>query len=111
MNVELNGMSFGEAGERRSTRGRRRTSVEIIADMLRVGERGAGKTEIMYSANMSYNQNEKYMDYLISEGFLNKINLGNSVTAYKVSDSGLKLLRTIDNLMGMLKASSEEEII
>ena len=33
----------------------RRSNIEIIADMLRVGNNGngAGKTEIMYSANMS----------------------------------------------------------
>jgi predicted transcriptional regulator len=109
MNVETNGVTFGGNAGKTHTRGRRRSSVEIIADMLRVGEKGAGKTEIMYSANMSYNQNEKYMDYLITEGFLNKINLGNSVVAYKVSDSGLKLLKTIDTLMGMLNTSSEEE--
>ncbi|MFC1984758.1 winged helix-turn-helix domain-containing protein [Chloroflexota bacterium] len=34
----------------------RRSNIEIVADMLRVGENGAGKTEIMYSANMSYYQ-------------------------------------------------------
>jgi len=38
------------------TMNRRRSNVEIIADMLKVGENGAGKTEIMYSANMSYTQ-------------------------------------------------------
>lgn len=108
MNVDINGITFGGVTGKRSIRGRRRTSVEIIADMLRVGENGAGKTEIMYSANMSYNQNEKYMDYLISEGFLDKINLGNSVVAYKVSDSGLKLLKTIDTLMEMLNSNSDE---
>ncbi|MEE8352832.1 MAG: winged helix-turn-helix domain-containing protein, partial [Dehalococcoidales bacterium] len=31
----------------------RRSNIEIMADMLRVGENGAGKTEIMYSVNMS----------------------------------------------------------
>jgi predicted transcriptional regulator len=110
MNAGLNGVSFGGVTGRRSTRGRRRSSVEIIADMLRVGEKVAGKTEIMYSANMSYNQNERYMDYLISEGFLDKINLGNSVVAYKVSDSGLKLLKTIDTLMDMLNSNDDEGI-
>jgi len=35
---------------------RRRSDIEIIADMLKVGENGAGKTEIMYSANMSYSE-------------------------------------------------------
>ena len=38
---------------------KRRSNIEIIADMLRVGENGAGKTEIMYSANMSYAQIQK----------------------------------------------------
>ena len=33
---------------------RRRSNVEVIADILRLGD--AGKTEIMYSANMSYRQ-------------------------------------------------------
>ena len=32
----------------------RRSSVQVMADILRLGE--AGKTEIMYSANMSYRQ-------------------------------------------------------
>ena len=35
---------------------RRMSNIEIIADMLKVGGNGAGKTEIMYSANMSYVQ-------------------------------------------------------
>ena len=39
----------------------RRSNIEIIGDMLRVGENGAGKTEIMYSANMSYSQLQKYL--------------------------------------------------
>jgi predicted transcriptional regulator len=39
---------------------RRRSSVEVIADILRLGQ--AGKTEIMYSANMSYFQLQKYLN-------------------------------------------------
>jgi predicted transcriptional regulator len=31
----------------------RRSNIEIISEMLRIGAEGAGKTEIMYSANMS----------------------------------------------------------
>ena len=51
---------------------RRRSDIEIIADMLKVGENGAGKTEIMYSANMSYAQIQKYLGYLIGQGFVDK---------------------------------------
>ncbi len=109
VNVGLNGgITFGDVPGKRVTRGRRRSSVEIIADMLRVGESGAGKTEIMYSANMSYHQTQKYLDYLINEGFLNKMDMGHSVVAYQVTDTGLKLLKTIDNLMHMLRNRNKQ---
>ena len=83
--------------------GRRRSNIEIIADMLRVGEKGAGKTEIMYSANMSYHQIQKYLDYLVNQGFIDKLKMDNTLVAYQVTDSGLKLLKVIDTLMGMLE--------
>ena len=86
--------------------GRRRSNIEIIADMLRVGENGAGKTEIMYTANMSYSQIQKYLDYLVNQGFVNKVNMDHTMIAYQVTDSGLKLLKAIDTLMEML-ASTE----
>ena len=81
---------------------RRRSNIEIIADMLRVGENGAGKTEIMYSANMSYAQIQKYLGFLMSQGFIDKVEVGNPVVTYQVTDKGFKLLRSIDNIMEML---------
>ena len=39
----------------------RRSNIEIIAEMLKVGENGAGKTRIMYNANLSYKQIQKYL--------------------------------------------------
>ena len=81
---------------------RRRSNIEIIADMLRAGENGAGKTHIMYSANMSYTQIQKYLDFLINHDFLAKVELDYPPTAYRVTESGLKLLRLIDNLTDML---------
>jgi predicted transcriptional regulator len=82
---------------------RRRSNIEIIADMLRVGENGAGKTEIMYSANMSYAQIQKYLSFLMSQGFINKVEVGNPVVTYQVTDTGLKLLRSIENIVEMLE--------
>ncbi|MDD5039110.1 MAG: winged helix-turn-helix domain-containing protein [Dehalococcoidales bacterium] len=80
----------------------RRSNIEIIADMLRVGENGAGKTEIMYSANMSYNQIQKYLRYLVSRSFIDEVKSDNLGIAYRVTESGSKLLSTIDNLIEML---------
>jgi predicted transcriptional regulator len=90
--------------------GRRRSNIEIIADMLRVGENGAGKTEIMYTANMSYSQIQKYLDYLVNQGFINKVNIDNTMVAYQVTDSGFKLLKAIDTLMNMLEPGNRESV-
>lgn len=81
---------------------RRRSNIEIIADMLRVGENGAGKTEIMYSANMSYTQIQKYLGYLLTHGFIDRIEIGNPVVTYQVTEKGLGLLRNIEGIMASL---------
>ena len=80
----------------------RRSNIEIIADMLRVGENGAGKTEIMYNANMSYSQIQKYLGFLMSQGFITKVEVGNPVVTYQVTEVGLKLLKSIDSVIEML---------
>ena len=82
---------------------RRRSNIEIIADMLKVGENGAGKTEIMYSANMSYTQIQKYLGFLLSHEFISKVEVGNPVVTYQVTDKGLRLLRNIDGIMEVLE--------
>ena len=80
----------------------RRSDIEIIADMLKVGENGAGKTQIMYGANMSYRQIQKYLGYLVGAGYIDKMKMGNPSVTYQVTDSGLKLLHLISNIKVML---------
>jgi predicted transcriptional regulator len=85
-----------------STINHRRSNIEIIADMLRVGINGAGKTEIMYSANMSYTQIQKYLAFLINNGFVDKVKIGNPSVAYQVTEKGERLLTSIDTIAEML---------
>lgn len=113
MNTGLNtqhvpGIKTGQS--QRAGISRRRSDIKIIADMLRVGEKGAGKTEIMYTANLSYTQIQKYLDYLVNQGFINKVDLDNTMIAYQVTESGLKLLRAIDNLVAMLEPAGTESL-
>lgn len=109
MNIGLNSrQSLGNGTGQRVAVGQRRSNIEIIADMLRVGENGAGKTEIMYSANMSYSQIQKYLDYLVNQGFINKIDMDNTMVAYQVTDNGFKLLKAIDTLMAILEPDKNE---
>jgi predicted transcriptional regulator len=81
----------------------RRSNIEIIADMLRVGENGAGKTEIMYSANMSYTQIQKYLGFLLSHGLIHKVEVGNPVVTYHVTEKGGELLRNINTIVEILE--------
>ncbi len=78
----------------------RRSSIEVMADILRLGR--AGKTEIMYSANMSYRQLQRYLEFLTEHEFIEIMKVGNPVTTYKVNKRGLRLLKTIESLLEML---------
>ena len=79
---------------------RRRSSMEIIADMLRLGE--AGKTEMMYSVNMSYFQLQKYLNFLLERRLIDKVALGNPSVTYRVTRKGLRILRSIDAILETL---------
>ncbi len=81
---------------------RRRSYIEIMADMLEVGENGAGKTQIMYGANMSYYQIQKYLGHLIDRGLIDKVKMGNPSVTYQVTDSGLRLLKLVNSVREIL---------
>ena len=80
----------------------RRSDIEIIADMLEVGENGAGKTKIMYGANMSYSQIQKYLAFLVSQGFIGEVKMGNPSVTYQVTESGIELLGLINRIKDAL---------
>ena len=86
--------------------GTRRSSIQIIADMLRLGE--AGKTEIMYSANMSYFQLQKYLNFLLQQKLIDKVYLGNPSVSYKVTEKGFTLLKNIDKIHEILESGDED---
>ena len=83
----------------------RRSNIEVIADMLRLGE--AGKTEIMYSANMSWAQLQKYLKFLLQLGLIDKVTVGNPVVTYRVTRKGLRLLKSIDFILEVLELKEE----
>ena len=85
----------------------RRSSIQVIADILRLGE--AGKTEIMYSANMSYKQLQKYLKFLLELRLIDKVTVGNPIVTYRVTRKGLKLLRSIDSILEILEIRKEDD--
>jgi len=85
---------------------RRRSSVEVIADILRLGQ--AGKTDIMYSANMSYFQLQKYLTYLMKLELIDKVVVGNPNVTYRVTEKGLDLLKSIEGVLEVLQFRDSE---
>ncbi len=84
----------------------RRSNIDIIADMLRLGE--AGKTEIMYSANMSYFQLQKYLKFLLQMKLIDKVTVGNPTVTYRITRKGLRLLKNIDSIQQILHTGDED---
>ena len=74
----------------------RRSNIEIIADILRMGQ--ASKTQIMYRVSMSYAQLQKYLDYLIVRGFLNRTMDGYRNGTYHITPHGKSLLQSIEKI-------------
>jgi predicted transcriptional regulator len=79
---------------------RRRSHIEVVADILRLGQ--AGKTKIMYSTNMSYYQLQKYLEFLMERGLMDRVNSGNSNGTYRTTGKGFRLLKRTDDLLAML---------
>jgi predicted transcriptional regulator len=80
----------------------RRSNIEIISEMLRIGANGAGKTEIMYSANMSYRQIQKYLKFMVAQGLIDRIEIGNPAVSYQVTDKGHGLRQSIETVLEVL---------
>jgi len=77
--------------------------------MLRIGADGAGKTEIMYSANMSYRQLQKYLKFMVSHGLIDQIEVGNPSITFVVTDKGHGLRRSIETVLEVLNFTSPED--
>ena len=84
----------------------RRSNIQVIADILRLGE--AGKTEIMYSANMSYFQLQKYLKFLLQLELIDKVMVGNPIVTYRITEKGIRLLKSIDSILDILELNEED---
>lgn len=95
----------------------RRSNIDIIADILRLSQAGGkteiGKTEIMYSANMSYRQLQKYLEYLVRRGFLVVMDEPDTKCkyTYRTTGRGRELLRRIEKVMEIWGDERQQETL
>jgi predicted transcriptional regulator len=63
--------------------------VDVMADILRVAAHPCSKTQILYAANLSYEQAKKYCDLLLECGMLSKLDgEGKGVAKFLTTPSG-----------------------
>jgi predicted transcriptional regulator len=48
----------------------KRSAVNLMVDILKIALKGAGKTEIVYKANLNFKQVRKYLDFLLEKGLI-----------------------------------------
>jgi predicted transcriptional regulator len=86
----------------------RRSNIEIITDILKVGENGVGKIRTMYGANLSYSQIQEYLGFLVGQGFVDKADVGNPAVTYKVTNSGFEVLNTIKSIIDVFSLDDND---
>jgi len=80
--------------------------MEILASMLKVASNGALKTHIMYKANLSHRQLERYLAFLEERGLLAQgvdEDMGNRI--YRITEKGFDFLREYSHVSAYFTGS------
>jgi len=83
-----------------------RTRLEILESILKVASNGALKTHIMYKANLSHRQLERYLAFLEERGLLAQgvdEDMGNRI--YRITEKGFDFLREYSHVSGYFTGS------
>jgi len=74
-----------------------RTRVEILASILKVAGSRTLKTHIMYKANLSFRQLERYLTLLESNGMLARTFDGN-ILMFQITEKGNEFLKDYERI-------------
>ena len=88
----------------RNGKGNNRHSLDIVRDMLSVASVKARKTRIMYQANLSFVQVEKYMHDLLEKGLLSH----DGDSCYMTTKKGLEFLQLYDEYADRCRQLKEQ---
>ena len=80
---------------------KRRDKLFIIAEILEIAKEGTLKTQIMYRANLSHRQLEKYLNFLEANGMLIQV-LRDDVRMFQVTEKGIEFLKEYERISGYL---------
>lgn len=84
----------------------RRSKINILVDILRLVQRKDGRakpTHILYGANLSHARLKKYLDLLLMNEFIEKMDRGNHVF-YRITLKGQKFISEFKKVEELSKA-------
>ena len=81
---------------------RRRSRLEVVADILTEAVNGAGKTRIMYRANLNFLRFHKYFSELQDKGLIAVENTSDGRVVYQTTDKGKRFIKIIRNAEGII---------
>lgn len=73
----------------------KRSSLQIIADILKIQ---GTKVAIMYRANLSYAQTQKYLELLLRHGLLESVTDPRGKRRYQATEKGKKLIHLVETI-------------
>ena len=82
----------------------RRSRFEIIKDILEAGKESSTKTSIVYEANLSFEQAEKYLNMLEKDELVNSHRSKHK--KYETTNKGRKFLESFQELESLLTVAA-----
>ena len=105
--VSLNEGSFSQTKQTSSKLARKRNSLDIMADILKVANDASGKTEIMACANLSYDQCQKYIPALEKLGLLSESSQDGIHFRFAMTEKGREFLSSLSGEFGRIADGDE----
>jgi len=84
----------------------KRGRLEIIYEILSICRKPTNKTSILYKCNLSYNQLQKYLSYLLSQNLLKSFK-GERKQFYQVTEKGKDFLDEYEQLNTFLEKEKD----
>ena len=78
----------------------RRSNIEIIADILRLGN--TKKTDIMYGCDLCFSQAQRYIPFLLERGLLEEYEVVKGRKTYRPTHEGEQLLTHIERVRELM---------
>ena len=74
----------------------RRSSLEVMREILRQAEGGLKPTQIVYRCNLNFKRFQAYVKYLVERGLLEVVESPRGSKVYRTTEKGLRLLKLLE---------------